>query len=91
MVQVGNQVRVFGLNPSARSRLNTVYMTLYFLGGAAGSAMASWAWDHFEWTGVCAVAICLMALAFLRHATGPSRRMSTVTISRQEIDGAHFG
>ena len=36
MTQVANQTRIFGLDPSARSRLNTVYMTVYFTGAAAG-------------------------------------------------------
>jgi len=33
MAQVANQTRIFGLVSSARSRLNTVYMTLFFVGG----------------------------------------------------------
>ena len=41
MMQVANQTRIFGLVPSARSRLNTVYMTVYFLGAAAGSALST--------------------------------------------------
>ena len=41
MTQVANQTRIFGLVPSARSRLNTVYMTVYFTGAAAGSALAT--------------------------------------------------
>ncbi len=34
MMQISNQTRIFGLVPSARSRLNTVYMTIYFAGAA---------------------------------------------------------
>lgn len=70
MTQVANQTRIFGLVPSARSRLNTVYMTVYFGGAAAGSAMATVAWVHWGWNGVCGLALGLIALAGIRHATG---------------------
>jgi predicted MFS family arabinose efflux permease len=70
MTQVANQTRIFGLVPGARSRLNTVYMTVYFTGAAIGSALATVAWVHWKWNGVCALALSFIALAGVRHATG---------------------
>jgi predicted MFS family arabinose efflux permease len=70
MTQVANQTRIFGLDASARSRLNTVYMTVYFTGAAVGSALATVAWVHWQWTGVSVLALGLIGLAFLRHAVG---------------------
>jgi predicted MFS family arabinose efflux permease len=70
MTQVANQTRIFGLDASARSRLNTVYMTVYFTGAAVGSALATVAWVHWQWTGVSVLALALIGLAFLRHAVG---------------------
>jgi MFS family permease len=70
MCQVANQTRIFGLDPSARSRLNTVYMTVYFGGAAVGSALATLAWVHWRWNGVCTLALGLMGLAVTRHITG---------------------
>lgn len=70
MTQVANQTRVFGLVPSARSRLNTVYMTVFFTGAAIGSALATVAWVHWRWNGVCGLALGLIGLAGIRHATG---------------------
>ncbi|NYF78174.1 MFS transporter [Granulicella arctica] len=70
MTQVANQTRIFGLVPSARSRLNTVYMTVYFTGAAAGSALATVAWVHWRWDGVCGLALGFIALAGLRHTMG---------------------
>lgn len=81
MMQVANQTRIFGLDPGARSRLNTVYMTMYFIGGALGSALASLAWARFEWTGVCALAAGLMVGAGLVHAVGPSRSHADVKLT----------
>ncbi len=85
MMQVANQTRIFGLDPGARSRLNTIYMTIYFVGGALGSALASLAWDRFQWTGVCALAVGLMLCAGLFHAMGPSRRIADVKLEGVSI------
>jgi predicted MFS family arabinose efflux permease len=74
MMQVGNQTRIFGLGAESRSRLNTIYMTMYFAGGAMGSALAGVAWSRWGWDGVCVLALGLIGLAGLRHATGYSRK-----------------
>jgi predicted MFS family arabinose efflux permease len=74
LTQVGNQTRIFGLVPSARSRLNTVYMTIYFAGAAAGSALSTVVWGRWRWDGVCGQALGLIALAGLRHALGTKTR-----------------
>ena len=73
MLQVGNQTRIFGLGESSRSRLNTVYMTMYFVGGAVGSALASLVWARWEWSGVSVLEIVLVTAAGLCHAFGYSR------------------
>jgi predicted MFS family arabinose efflux permease len=70
MVQVANQTRIFGLVPSARSRLNTVYMTVYFSGAAVGSALSTIAWVHWRWNGVSFLALGFIGLAGLRHVLG---------------------
>ncbi len=70
LTQVANQTRIFGLVSSARSRLNTVYMTVYFAGAAVGSVLSTVAWDRWHWDGVCGMALGLIALAGLRHALG---------------------
>ncbi|HZQ43717.1 MAG TPA: MFS transporter [Acidobacteriaceae bacterium] len=74
MMQVANQTRIFGLGAQARSRLNTIYMTIYFVGGALGSALASIAWSRWQWDGVCALELTFIAAAGVRHMTGFSRR-----------------
>jgi MFS family permease len=81
MTQVGNQTRIFGLVPSARSRLNTVYMTVYFSGAAAGSALSTIAWGRWKWNGVCGVALGLIALAAVSHALGSRATQANVSDS----------
>ncbi|MBW4080559.1 MFS transporter [Paenibacillus sp. S150] len=51
--QVSNQARIYALEPAARSRINTVFMVSSFAGGAAGSTLGSYAWEHWGWSGVC--------------------------------------
>jgi predicted MFS family arabinose efflux permease len=88
MMQVANQTRIFGLGEEWRSRLNTIYMTMYFIGGAAGSALAGLAWSRWQWDGVCVLALGMIALAGLRHVTGYSRRhveaLVHVAVGQQE-------
>ncbi len=88
MLQVANQTRIFGLDPGARSRLNTLYMTMYFTGGALGSALSGLVWERYAWTGVCALAAGLMVCTGLVHAFGVSRRMvdtKLVGVSAHEL------
>jgi len=62
--QVSNQARVYALPTHAHNRLNTIYMVGYFIGGAAGSALAVLAWDAYRWPGVCAVALGSLLTAY---------------------------
>lgn len=49
---VSNQHVIYGLHPEYKSRLNTLFMTTMFVGGAVGSLAAASAWGHFGWKGV---------------------------------------
>ena len=56
---LSNQTRIYALHPEQRNRLNALYMVAYFLGGAGGSALGSYAWTHAGWPGVCVVGAVL--------------------------------
>ncbi|HEY4131635.1 MAG TPA: MFS transporter [Gemmatimonadaceae bacterium] len=60
---VSNQTRSFALNPHAQNRINTLYTSAMFLGGAAGSAVSTFVWVRAGWTGVMKFCACLSALA----------------------------
>ena len=64
---INNQAIIFALQPAARNRINTVYMVSYFIGGSAGTFLASIAWDKFQWAGVCAIGIGLSSIALMVH------------------------
>jgi predicted MFS family arabinose efflux permease len=65
---VANLSRVYALVPEARSRLNTVYMVTYFLGGALGSALGAYGWTHWRWNGVCAAGAAQLLIALAVRA-----------------------
>ena len=50
-LHISNQNVVYALEPQARSRINAVYMTTYFVGAAGGSAVGAWAWLQAGWGG----------------------------------------
>jgi predicted MFS family arabinose efflux permease len=62
---VTNLSRIHALSPEARNRMTTVYMVSFFLGGAAGSALAAFAWQQWQWLGVCVVGFAMPLVALL--------------------------
>jgi predicted MFS family arabinose efflux permease len=66
--QIGNQAVIYALAPDARGRVNTVFMTVMFVGGAIGSGAAGAAWVLAGWLPVCAVGFLLTLLSALAFA-----------------------
>lgn len=64
------QREIFALDASIRNRLNAVYMTTFFLGGALGSALTSPVLQLFGWTGVCALGIAFPGAALAYFLVG---------------------
>jgi predicted MFS family arabinose efflux permease len=52
-IHVTNQTRIYALVPEARNRLNTVFMSVSFVGASVGSAMGLWLWDKGQWSLFC--------------------------------------
>ena len=65
--QISNQSRIYAIRPEARSRITTVYIGLYFVGGSLGSAAGTIAWSMFGWMGVSAVGLVLPLIALTIH------------------------
>jgi predicted MFS family arabinose efflux permease len=61
-VHIGNQSVIYALRPQARSRINTAYMTSYFVMGALGSGLSALTYPVFGWTGVSVLGFTLPAI-----------------------------
>jgi predicted MFS family arabinose efflux permease len=72
-IQTGNvlnQTRVLSVDPQARSRINTAFVTANFLGAAIGSAMASVLWAAGGWSAVMAGGVALLLIALVIWTLG---------------------
>lgn len=70
---ISNQSIIFALRPAARNRINTIYMVTYFLGGTAGTFIATQLWDKYRWEGVCAEGALLSTLTLVIHIVNHPR------------------
>ena len=54
-LQVSNQSGSLQQLPHATNRVNTIFMTTFFIGGSLGTFCSGLGWSMAEWTGVCLV------------------------------------
>lgn len=64
-IQLSNQTSIFELCPKASNRINTIFMTTYFIGGATGTFLAGTFWQSNGWNGVIGVGAVLTSLSLL--------------------------
>jgi predicted MFS family arabinose efflux permease len=72
-VHISNQSEIYRLRPEARNRINAFYMTSCFVGAAAGSASAAFAYEHWSWPGACTLGGLVSVAAVARWATDRQR------------------
>ncbi|MBN3879206.1 MULTISPECIES: MFS transporter [unclassified Nostoc] len=64
-IQVTNVARIYTLDAQSNSRINTVYMTTYFIGGAVGTSIGLLCWNLGGWNLVTWQMLVFTLLAFL--------------------------
>ncbi len=62
---VSNQALIYSLPEEAHSRLNALFITFYFVGGALGSFLSTYGWNIWQWNGVCATGLLMLIVAFI--------------------------
>ncbi|KAF1012447.1 MAG: putative transporter [Pseudomonas fluorescens] len=70
---VSNQTRAFAVDPKAQGRINSLYMTATFLGGAAGAVVSGVLMTRYGWSGIVAFGVALGMVAGVIHAVGAHR------------------
>lgn len=71
---VSNQTRAFAVDPKAQGRINSLYMTATFFGGAIGTTISGWLMTRYGWHGIVAFGISLGVIASAIHWLGAPRR-----------------
>jgi len=66
---VTGQRAIFALPAEIRSRLNGLYMALFFMGGALGSSLGGWMFAAHGWTGVLWAGLAFPLTALCLFAT----------------------
>jgi predicted MFS family arabinose efflux permease len=61
--QLSNQSACIAEIPSASNRVNTIFMTIYFIGGSLGTFLAGFGWNVAGWQGVCTVGIAMAGVS----------------------------
>lgn len=75
-VHISNQSEIYRLRPEARNRINAFYMTSCFVGAAAGSASAAFAYDRWGWLGTCVLGGLVSLAGVARWATDRQRPLA---------------
>jgi predicted MFS family arabinose efflux permease len=93
---IANQARIYALRPEARSRLNTVYMVSYFLGGAVGAALGGVGALHAAWVGLAVIGVAFSLAAMAVNALSYSKSQSSPALVNghalaESIDDARQG
>lgn len=66
-IHVTNQSIIFAKDANATNRLNTVYMTCYFVGGSFGAFVGGKLWSFWGWNGVVLTGSLFVILLLLLH------------------------
>lgn len=74
-VHITNQAIIFQGNPTARNRINTVYMVWYFIGGSLGTLVGGAIWFYTGWLGTALSGVILSLIMLVLHIIG-SRHLS---------------
>ena len=67
-MQVSTQSGSLRLLPQATNRVNTIFMTIFFIGGSLGTFFSGLGWSLAGWTGVCVVGGLFSVVSLLLSA-----------------------
>jgi O-antigen/teichoic acid export membrane protein len=77
-IQVTNLAIIYSLDEKANSRINTVYMTSYFMGGAIGTLAGVLSWINGRWQLVTWQLLIWSILALLLILSGKRKEVLNI-------------
>ena len=80
---VFGQRAIYALGAEQRSRLNGLFMAMFFVGGAFGSALSGWLYAGFGWLGVTIIGIAFPIIGLMYLAS--ERRTGSGDGSRPDV------
>ncbi|ERK31885.1 MFS transporter [Clostridium intestinale] len=82
-----NQGRIYKLNPQNHSRLNSLYMVGYYLGGSLGSWISTYVYHSYNVLGITIASCSVLLLAYIYYLVTNSfltRKTSTILTSNNQ-------
>lgn len=76
-IHVTNQTRIYTLIPEARNRLNTIFMSVSFVGASCGSALGLLLWDHGGWNLFCYGMTAIVIVNILIYQFYSSKKLTS--------------
>ena len=67
-LQIANQSGCLKQLPEATNRVNTIFMTIFFIGGSLGTFCSGLGWSMAGWTGVCTAGCCFACASLILSA-----------------------
>lgn len=84
--QVCNQTRIYKLVPEKKGRVNSIYMVMMYSGGAAGSALGSFAYGQWGWRGSGSTALIMICIAVITFFSFPDKYCGGARKNNKEKD-----
>ncbi|WP_052088183.1 MFS transporter [Paenibacillus wynnii] len=63
------QRAIYSLGSEARGRLNGLFMSIFFIGGAVGSSLGGWSYAHGGWNSTSLIGMVLPLIALIYYFT----------------------
>jgi MFS family permease len=81
-MQITHVALIYSLDETSHSRINTIFMTSVFIGGALGTSIGLFCWKYFSWIGVTGYmmlsAVLILLVLIKERKTNFFRQKSTV-------------
>jgi len=82
---VVSQRAIYSLGGEARGRLNGLFMSIFFIGGAIGSSLGGWSYTHGGWTLTSLLGTILPLLALIYFFTERKAARAEGTLEQSSI------